>query len=704
MPLLTMGLISRELGSGTMTLLYTSPVRIREIVLGKYLGILSYSIVLLGIVSVFMFLGLFHIQTPEFSIMLSGLLGFFFLLATYAAIGLFMSSLTSYQVVAALSTFIVIGLLGYIGGVWQDKPFFREITYFLSISGRTEKMLSGLITTKDIVYFLSIIFMFLALTVLKLKSSTESKPFWLSFLRNMGVIALTVTVGYLASIHSWIGYLDVTSNKRNTLSPKVQQIVQKFGNEPLTVTNYANALDRYFFYGTPQLEKSMQDRWEKYLRFKEDISIRSVMYYDTVPGFSMRVPGKLQPKTIRDKAKKFIKTFDLDINEDLLTPEEIKQQVDLSSENNRFVMKLDWKDRSTFLRVYDDMLVWPSETEVAAALLRLQKAHLPKIAFLTGSLQRDIEQLGDDAYKLLTNLPTYRNSLVNQGFDVESLDLTVSDVPEGVTALVLADPRVAMDSLALNRIKEYISKGGNMFIAAEPVSPTKKDVLAPLLDFIGVQLEPGNLIQASKNYAPDFVEAYMTQGIDFYPPLKKSIKDSLPITMKGVTGLIYNEDNNFEVTDLVRSNDKKTWHTTKAIDWSIKKRAELKLKNPKDSLGILTYDPERGDIRQSFPTVIGLKRMVDGKEQRIVVAGDADFLSNAELRRSNTANFTFSTGLFSWLSSDEFPVMTTRPGSLDKKVLVTSDRLKTQKIIFMWVLPSILLALASIVLIRRKRK
>lgn len=705
LPLLTMGLISKELSNGTIKLLYTSPIRITQIVLGKYLSILAYTIILMGVVVIFVVFGIFHVENPEITILLSALLGFFLLLATYAAIGLFMSSLTSYQVVAAISTFVMIGILSFIGSVWQDIPFFREITYFLSINGRTEKILSGLITTKDIVYFLLVIYLFLGLTILKLKSGTESKPLWSQTLRYLGIISSVLLVGYITSIHTLVGYLDVTSDKRKTLTPRVQEIIKNFGEEPLKVTNYANALNRHFVFGTPALFKYNQSKWEMYHRFKSNISLESVMYYDSVKGINIRVPGKEQPKTLRDKAKKFIKQFDLDVDKDLLSPEEIRNQIDLSAEENRFVIKLDWKDRSTFLRLYDDPLAWPSETEVAAALLRLQKASLPKILFLTGELERDIDKLGDDAYKVLTNLPSFRNSLVNQGFDVGTIDLSKENIPDDITVLVIADPRVGLSEVVLEKVNRYINSGGNLFIAAEPNNKHQANVLKPILDSLGVELMSGQIIQASRHYAPDFVEAYMSEETkSLYQPISKMVNDSVQVTMSGTSALRFNTNLGFQVKTFVKSDGKTSWNTTEKLDFSLKKRASLTTVNNADTLGVVSFSVEKGNVLQALPTVIGLSRNINGKEQHIVVSGDADFLSNAELRRSRTSNFGFSTSLFSWLSSGEFPVDTTRPSSQDRRVLLSSDQLKVQRILISWVLPIILLGIGAIILIRRKRK
>src|SRR4051812_31375732 len=146
-PLLTMSLISRETSSGTIKLLYSSPISVRQIVFGKYLSMMILNLVFVGIAGIFMVSGIFQIKDAEIGMLLTAMLGLYLLLCTYSAIGLFMSSLTNYQVVAAVCTFATIGVLSYIEGWWQGVEFVRDITYFLSINGRTQNLMEGLVTT-----------------------------------------------------------------------------------------------------------------------------------------------------------------------------------------------------------------------------------------------------------------------------------------------------------------------------------------------------------------------------------------------------------------------------------------------------------------------------------------------------------------------------------------------------------------------------
>ncbi|EDM35531.1 ABC transporter, permease protein, putative [Pedobacter sp. BAL39] len=687
-PLLTMGLISREINGGTIKLLYSSPVKVQEIVFGKYLAMLVYSLVLVAIVGIFLFAGLFHIKEVDTGILMSGALGFFLLLCAYSAIGLFMSSLTTYQVVAAVSTFVMIGILSYIGTLWQQYDFVRDLTYFLSLSGRTGHMLNGMIMTKDVIYFLIIVYIFLGLTIFKMKAGRESKPFVVKAGKYAFIIVSALAIGYASSRPGLIGYWDTTTNQSNTLTPNAQKIIKQLGKEELEITVYNNLLGQYVYAGLPEARNRYLSVWEPYLRFKPDIKFEYVNYYDSIPDDHNYFYKQYEGKNLKQIADLSAKNFRLDLSM-FKTPEEIHKLIDLKPELNRFVMQLKYKDKSTFLRVYDDQQMFPSETEVSAAFKRLMSAKLPKVAFLTGNLERDIVKKGDREYQTLTTLKTFRYALVNQGFDVDTLSLESSDVPENISILVIADPKSAMSPATLAKVKAYVAKGGNLLVAGEP---EKRDVLAPVLQELGVEMLEGTLVQPSKDLSPDLVLNNVTPfASTFTKMLTESFQDSTVVSTPGAVALAYHEQSGFNYHPLLM--------TSSGLSWLKKGKFVA------DSAAVV-FSTANGDIRRSFPTVLALSRKINGKEQRIIVSGDADFMSNSELGRYNvkTANFIFNTALYSWLNYGEFPIDTSRPEAKDKRMKITSAGVNACKIAFIWVLPALLLAGGSVLLIRRKRK
>lgn len=722
LPLLTMGLISRETSSGTIKLLYSSPIRVGQIVWGKFTAMIVYSMLLTVVLAIYVVTSSYVIQSADTGAMWAGLLGIFLLLCTYAAIGLFMSCLTTYQVVAALSTLVVFAMLNYIGSVWQSVDFVKSLTYFLSMAGRTDRMIDGLISSKDVVYFLVIIAMFIRFSILRLQAERTSISTGRSFLRYALVLICVLMIGYFCSIPRLIVSYDATSTKIFTLHPNTKKIISTL-DAPLEVTTYINLLDQYIWEGLPSARNRDLDRWEPYLRAKHNITLKYVYYYD-YPGEEQGVIQSNPGKTLRQIAENAAKSHYVDID-NFLNPQEIRKIIDLRTENNSYVIQLKYKNKSTFLRLYADQLLFPTETEVAAAVKRLT-VPLPKIAFVESELERGRNPNGPRDYGILTNGIKNRTSLINQGFDTESISLNDKDIPADITTLVIADPRTSFTPQAQARIRDYIKSGGNMLITGDPA---KKDILNILTKPMGVSFMNGQLVENDQlvekkgaheqggptqgtvgmvrvgggampvgmgmndGQGPDLMKVVMTEGV-----LGKSryfeddFRRNIPITMKGATALSYQNVDGFQVTPLLVTDEKISW---------------LKMGKLVVDSGIVVYTPGEGDIKKSFPTLVALTRTVGRKEQKIVIAGNADFLSNGGLYRvsdQTQANIDLGIGLFSWFSNGAFPVDTRKAPMKDNSLDLTSPKLKVMKIIYMGILPGLLLIAGTIFLIRRKRK
>lgn len=164
LPLLTMRLFAEEKKIGTEELLYTSPISVGEIILGKFIAsllVLVAMLALTGLLAVFTFL----YGNPELPPVLMGYLGLFLLGASFIAIGLFFSSLTENQIVAAILTFGSLLLFWIIS--WASNAatgFWKEVLNYVSIFQHFDNLTQGILDTTDIVYYLSFAFFGLFLT------------------------------------------------------------------------------------------------------------------------------------------------------------------------------------------------------------------------------------------------------------------------------------------------------------------------------------------------------------------------------------------------------------------------------------------------------------------------------------------------------------------------------------------------------------
>lgn len=154
LPLLTMRVFSEERKLRTFELLMTSPVGISEIVAGKFtamLAIYTGMLALTGIVPVV--LAVFN--SFDWAPVFTGYLGLLLMGALFLAVGLFASAVTENQIVAAFVSFgllLLVWLMGAMGSILGDTPVGNALSY-LSFIEHYDRMVRGLIDTKDLVYY-----------------------------------------------------------------------------------------------------------------------------------------------------------------------------------------------------------------------------------------------------------------------------------------------------------------------------------------------------------------------------------------------------------------------------------------------------------------------------------------------------------------------------------------------------------------------
>ena len=159
-PALTMKLIAEEKKTGTMEMLLTKPITERQIIWGKFLAILLLIITALALTLPY-YITVWCLGPIDHGAVWSGYLGLIFMSAAYISIGIFASCLTNNQIIAFLLALLIgiffhiifgmiaSGLTGSLGSVFN----------YLSLSNHFESISRGVIDSKDIIYFLSVIFL-----------------------------------------------------------------------------------------------------------------------------------------------------------------------------------------------------------------------------------------------------------------------------------------------------------------------------------------------------------------------------------------------------------------------------------------------------------------------------------------------------------------------------------------------------------------
>jgi ABC-2 type transport system permease protein len=169
-PLLTMRLYAEERKSGTMELLFTYPITDRATLLAKFGAVLTILAVLLSgtLPSILL---LYFLASPNWAAVFSGYLGVFLLGGSFLALGLFTSSVTQNQIIAAILSFGALLMFWIIG--WLKSivgPTAAQLVEYLAVTRHFESFAKGVLDSRDFVFYFVFILFFLFLTLRQVES------------------------------------------------------------------------------------------------------------------------------------------------------------------------------------------------------------------------------------------------------------------------------------------------------------------------------------------------------------------------------------------------------------------------------------------------------------------------------------------------------------------------------------------------------
>ena len=415
------------------------------------------------------------------------------------------------------------------------------------------------------------------------------------------------------------------------------------------------------------------------------MKLKYVYYYDTTsnPMLDRRFPNA----TLREKMVEVCKIYGLDSNK-FMGPEEIRKIIDLSGENNTFVRQIVRDNgEKAWLRIYNDMQRFPSEKEISAAFKRMVM-DLPKVGFVEGHGERSYSGGKDRDYSAFANDKGFRYALENQGFDVAKVTMD-QQVPEDINIIVISDMREWFTPKQEANLQQYIDRGGNLFILGEP---KRRDVMNNLFAKFGYEMTTGVLVKRDTNLQADVILSYPTKEADSIAYDFGTMRNRrMVITTPSTAGLEQIADKGYTVTNMFTTDTIGVWNeleTTDFIDDTV------------------CLNPAIGEVEKIYNTVVALSRKVGNKEQKIILTGDADCISNGEFGRrvptARASNFSLITGGFFWMSDNEVPIDVRRPALPDNKVYVEKNGSKVIKWSSMIVLPLLLAGIGIFLWIRRK--
>jgi hypothetical protein len=323
-----------------------------------------------------------------------------------------------------------------------------------------------------------------------------------------------------------------------------------------------------------------------------------------------------------------------------------------------------------------------SESALSSALLRLSRAGERVVAFLEGEGERKPDGVAN------ADLGQFGATLKERGIRSVNLALAATGrVPDNVDLLVIATPRVALAGPAALEIVDYVDRGGSLLWMLEADENNGLDALAEALS---IRVLPGVIVdgagQAFGIQDPSFV------AVNRYPDHPIDSGFDLGTLFPQPVALAQLAPPRWDFKSILRSSAQ-SWNETGHI--------------PKagEPAGDVRYDGADGEISGPLDFGFAMSRLSPrpgAGEQRVVVIGDGDFLSNSYL--GNGGNREFGTRIFDWLLTDDALIDVPEPAAADRAITLSETSLTFLSFGFLIGLPLLLVASGLLIWRRRRRR
>jgi ABC-type uncharacterized transport system involved in gliding motility auxiliary subunit len=321
-----------------------------------------------------------------------------------------------------------------------------------------------------------------------------------------------------------------------------------------------------------------------------------------------------------------------------------------------------------------------SEDSVTNTLEHLIRGNDRIVAFVAGDGERLPAGRGN------ADLGALMGQLAPSGLRAVPLNFAqVAAVPQGTDLVVLASPTTALPAGAVQALVSYVQGGGNLLWLRDPANGDLG--LGPLAAALDIQVLPGVLVDGSGAALGLHDPRLLAVGI--YPPNPVTRGLALATRFPQVAALARTGTADWTATPLLRSSAQ-SWTEFRPIDNA----------HPSE----IRYDPALGELKGPLDFGLTLSRLSpspDKREQRAVVVGDGDFLSNAYLGEGG--NRALGERIFNWLLGDDALVDLPRNGVPDRVLRIDQAELSAASIGFVVLLPLLLLAIGGLIAWRRRR-
>jgi ABC-type uncharacterized transport system involved in gliding motility auxiliary subunit len=294
------------------------------------------------------------------------------------------------------------------------------------------------------------------------------------------------------------------------------------------------------------------------------------------------------------------------------------------------------------------------EQSLTGAIVDVTREEQPTVYFLTGHGERSIDETGQQGYS------EARRVLEEDNLLVEPISLVISDtIPLTNSVLVVADPQSELQEREREVIAEYVANGGRLMLLSDPLSPAP---LSNIMEALGLQWKDDLLYDEQSELGNPFAPAVVN-----YP--------TSPVTQDIEGPTLFPSTRTITATESAAAGD-----TARILLLSSQRSQSVT--NFDDNQAQLSEDDEQGPLPFGFSfdgvitaTQTTTDTAASGASARMVIIGDADFASNANINVPAVVNRDFFRSAVGWLAAqdDEF-TLPPRPEPADRSVFLDNTQ------------------------------
>ena len=669
-PLLTMRVLAEEKRNKTDQLILTAPVSVFEIVCGKFLALaMTFGICVAYMAATPLLLSIFG--TVKFAESYVALLGFFLFGLTCIAIGMFVSSLTESQVISAVVTFVLL-FVGFLTGSIAETLFdgtgiAAKILGAYDLTGPLEDMQSGALNLTSIVYYLSMIVLFLFLTT----QSIEKRRWSVSARKlsanvfSVSSIALGVIVTILLNVG--MSYLpekvtihDVTSQKLYSITAETKDYIANL-NEDVTI---------YVVGKKSEVKESYPELTKMLGRYKEGSKHITVTYVNTAknPTFSKAYSeSDLASGSLVVESQKRFK---------VITPGEL------------YTYDFDYTTYSQTLSAFD------GEGQVTSALQYVLTDDMPVVYQLTG---HDEVALGEN----------FVDAMQKANLEVADLNFLENDaVPADAAFVLINAPQGDLSTDDTAKLLSYVKDGGSLFIALDFGTTAGLSNLKSILDYYEVGQVEGVVAELDPTY-------FYQNNFYLLPEVKQTestadVAGTMSVFAPFSVGLSYEDEDENEDGDEAAASDTASEFTYTTLLTTSEDAVSKKAYASNEAMGqtglFAEIKKEEGDIEGPFS--VGVQVHLTGGGDAFIF-GSTYLFTDAADQMVSGRNTKLFTGVLSALTANGgqpngivIPAKSYDAGQL----LVSTTMTRMYGLLFVLVVPVILLATGVVIWYKRRKR